>query len=515
MLKRELIKKIHNGFKNKKVLLTSLDSPFLDSQYVFPYLGILYLAAVAADVGMRVRYINTRQEYFNKNILSESDFFYTDEFDMNNIDQYEDIDIIGISCMTPQGDQAYRIRKALKNKYPNKMIILGGPHAKYYLDECKKEGFDVIVAGDGERIFRDLLIGDIDSLSSNLDLQSSEDSLIFQDYLTKDEMNEFPIPYREKSYLDKYNYLLQGAKATTLVNSRGCPMGCAFCEDRRTQGRWFSPSHFEEEIQTIVENGINAIMIFDDLFTISPKKLQPYAEILKKFHKKKSLIYRCFGHAKIITDYPEILDLLRESGCVEIGFGAESASQEILNTVYKGNKVEEMHACVENTIRAGIRIKAFFMIGLPGETKETFQETYNFIERYRTKYPDSFDFDLAVFFPYKGTLIGDTVRLPEGEKITLHNQKIDHTFFKIRLKEGLSWKEVDSGNYGAYKKKGGESDVVIETYDWEKEMLLLSADQINELKERVMCLSKRYSDGKGNRVFSPKGEGNIGSIFLK
>ncbi len=367
--------KIQTGLRNKKILLTSLDSPFLDSQYVFPYLGILYLLSVAADIGMRVRYINTRQELIGKNTLAEFDCLYTDEFNINNLEQYEDIDIIGISCMTPQGNQAYQICRAIKDKYPDKIVILGGPHAKYYLDESLKEGFDIIVTGDGERIFHDLLTGDIEGLSSKLLPQSTKDSLVFHDFLTRDEMNSFPVPYREKNYLDKYNYLLQGVKATTLVNSRGCPMGCAFCEHRKTTGRWFSLSHFEKEVQDIVENGINAIMIFDDLFTISPKKIQPYAEILKKFHKKKSLIYRCFGHAKIITEHPEILDILRDSGCVEIGFGAESASQEILNTVYKGNKVEEMHACVENTIHAGIRIKAFFMIGLPGETKETFQKT--------------------------------------------------------------------------------------------------------------------------------------------
>ena len=63
--------KIQTGLRNKKILLTSLDSPFLDSQYVFPYLGILYLLSVAADIGMRVRYINTRQELIDKNTLAE------------------------------------------------------------------------------------------------------------------------------------------------------------------------------------------------------------------------------------------------------------------------------------------------------------------------------------------------------------------------------------------------------------------------------------------------------------
>lgn len=450
MLESTITDKIGTGLRGKRILLTTLDSPFLDDEYVFPYLGILYLMSTA--------------------IRAKADVYYTDKFDINS-----DADVVGISCMTPQGSQAYSICREIKKRHPKTMVILGGPHATHYLDECRKQPFDIIVTGDGERVFEELILGQTHKLASRLSPKSSAEQLIFHDSLTKKEMNSYPIPLREKTYIKKYLYTLNGIKTTTLNNSRGCPMRCAFCESAGTKVKWFSPEHFKNETQNIIDLGIKGIMIYDDIFAMSLAKVKPYLEILKHFHEENGLVFRCFGHAKIMT--PELASLLYESGCVEIAFGGESASQEILDTVNKGTTVEQMHAFVETVIRAGMRVKAFFIIGLPGETEQTFKETSNFIRKYRLRYPKSFEFDLTVFFPYKGTSIGDSAR--RGE-----------TLFKIRPTR--EWSEIDSNGYGAYKKKKGTADIVIETYDWEKARVLLSGKRIEELRRETASLSGRY-----------------------
>ncbi len=505
----KVIEMFNGGFKNKKILISTMDSPFLDNQYVFPYLGILYLVSVAIKNGMRTKYIDLNFKAIDSEIIENYDILYTDFFNISNMSQYKFFDIICLSCMTPQGNQAYSILKEIKRKYPEMIVVIGGSHATFYYDECIDKGFDVIVKGDGERIFDYMLIGDVEQLINKLSHSDKSKSIVFEDYLTENEMSQYPVPYRERAYLKKYNYLLQGVRATTIVNSRGCPMGCAFCEHRKTKGRWFSVNHFESEIQDVLSNGFNGIMIFDDLFTINPKKLRPYAEILKKYHNENSVIYRCFGHAKIISKHENLIGMLKESGCVEIGIGAESASQVILDNVNKGTTVYELHNCVEKIIQAAIRVKVFFMIGLPGETLDTFHETYEFIKKYRNKYPDYFDFDLTVFFPYKGTLIGNVIRFPEGKKIFYNNKMLDNKYYQIRLINDLTWEDVDSGNYGAYKKKGGLSDVIVETYDWDKKTILLSSNDILSLKEKAMRLSKRYTDKNGNRIFQPVYEGSI------
>lgn len=386
--------------------------------------------------------------------------------------------------MTPQGDQAYQLKREYKRISPEAIVMIGGPHAKHYLAECLEEQFDIVVTGDGERIFTEMLLGDISNLQNRLSEKSSSHTLVFNDSLTEKEMDDYPTPFRNQEYLQQYNYLLDNKNATTLVNSRGCPMGCSFCEDRRTNGRWHTPEHFRKEIEDIVNLGYKAVMIFDDLFTISLKKLRQYTDILQEFNKKIGLVYRCFGHAKIISRCPEIATCLAESGCVEIGFGAESASQKILDTVSKGIKVEEMHVLIEKSVAAGLSVKAFFMAGLPGETEQTFSSSYDFIKDYRTKYPEKFDFDMSIFFPYRGTAIGDVVRLAERESIVIDKKRVDRTHFNIRLQSGMSWQEIDKGHLGAYKKKGGNSDVVIETYDWQKGEVLLSAERIQSLQKK-------------------------------
>jgi radical SAM superfamily enzyme YgiQ (UPF0313 family) len=511
----KLIKnKIGNGWRHKRVLLTTLGSPFMDNQFVFPSLGILYLVSVAEKIGMRPKFVDTGTKNITDELIKKFDIFYTDEFDAKNLKNYKGFDVIGISCMTPQGEQAYQICHEIKKTLPEIKVIIGGPHSKNYLNECIKKEFDIIVTGDGERVFEELLTGDIPALKNKMTPDTTPTSLVFNDYLDTLELNKFPPPYRDPQHIKKYKYLLNGQNSTTMVNSRGCPMGCAFCEDRRTVGRWYSVDHFKSEVESILDIGLKGIMIFDDLFATTPNKLRPYLEVLKYYHKKKSLIFRCFGHANIIARNPEMLDMLYQAGCVEMGFGAESASQTILDNVLKGVKTDEMHYCVEKTINAGIKVKAFFMIALPGETEKTFNETYQFIKKYRLKYPDAFDFDLAVFYPFKGTLIGNVMRLQEGEFIKFKNKKIDKRFFDIRIREGYSFAEIDYKNYGAYKKKGGDSDIVVETFDWEKEKTLLSAENIQNLKETVMKLSRRYTDKHGNRIFAPILEGNIASLAI-
>lgn len=502
-------RKLGHGLKDKKTLLVTLDSPFLDSPHVFPYLGILYLLAVAREAGMTVRYLHPDRMDPALDDDAEPCIYYTDQITINNMSAYADFDVIGISCMTPQGQQAYRLCRALKWKFPEKTVIIGGPHAKFYRDNCLDKGFDIIVAGDGERIFHAMITGDFELLADKMCLYSNG-TLVLRDALSAKEMNRFPIPYREKAYLHRYQYFLEGEPATTLVNSRGCPMHCAFCEHCGTVPKWFSPEHFQAEIDDILAQSFRAVMIFDDLFALNPKRLVPYLQVLKDRHLGDKMIFRCFGHANILAKYPSLFELLADAGCVEIGIGAESASQRILDAMGKKTTVAQLHDCVQQAARKNIKIKAFFMIGLPGETKASFAQTYDFIRFYREKYPNHFDFDLSVFFPYRGTLIGDAIRMNEGESALYRGKRIDRTSFSLRLRSGFTWSMIDAGAMGAYKKKGGDSDLVVESYDWKRREVLLSAEQIQDLKERAMQYSGRYTGHFGKRSVTPVMEGNIG-----
>ena len=496
------------GLCKQKTLLLTLDSPFLDNAQVFPYLGILYLMAVARSNGMQIKFLHAKARETSTSVGPV--MAYSDEIGPENVDCCRDFDVIGISCMTPQGLQAYRLCEEIKRLYPSKTVILGGPHARFYLDQCLDKGFDIIVSGDGEHLFEAMITADFDLLSNRV-THLLDKTLVLEDSLSVEQMNAFPVPYREEAYLRRYNYLLEDVPATTLVNSRGCPMRCAFCEHSGSLPRWYSPEHFEAEIRTITNLGYQGIMIFDDLFALSPRRICPYLDILKRYHERRNVVFRCFGHARIIAKHPILLEMLAGSGCVEIGIGAESASQSILDGINKRTTVNQLHACINQAAQRGIKVKAFFMIGLPGETERTFAKTHEFIRFYRKKYPFHFDFDLSIFFPYRGTMIGNAIRLKAGESVTACGRTLRHDSFNVRLNPEYTWDEIDSGILGAYKKRGGGSDLVIESYDWRNRKLLLSAQSIQSLKNRTMKYSGRYAHNRNRNHLNatPVSEGNI------
>jgi len=395
---------------------------------------------------------------------------------------------------------------------PEVTIIIGGPHATYYTQECIAQGFDAVCMGDGERIFEAILQGDDETLNSLKHPYSTQATRVFCDRLSEEEMNSYPIPIRDIRYLGRYQYVLKDRLGTTLVNSRGCPMRCAFCESGlEKSGRWFTPEHFRKELLSICSLGYRGVMIFDDLFALSPKKVKPYLDVLKEF---EGMTFRCFGHARIVAKYPEIIDMLAGAGCVEMGFGAESASQKVLDNIEKRTKVADLHNFVESVIGAGINVKAFFMMGLPGETPVDFQQTLDFVGHYRAKYPDSFNFDMAVLFPYKGTKIGNIIRLGEGDSLRLHNHAYNREDVALRIRPGLTWAEVDSGMAGAYKQRRGASDIVLEPYDWDTNTVLFPAEQIEELQKEATRISARYANHQGNPIAAPV-EGTIGAIVIE
>jgi len=435
----------------KRLLLVTLGSPFLNNQLVFPYLGPLYMLSTAKELGARVGIIfskESKKENINKDIV------YLDEVNFLSMEEILSFDYIGISCITPQAVEAYNLLHKIKCQDPkNPKIIIGGPHAKYYYEECRAEGFDYVVVGDGEPFINDFIKNDCVTTYSKID-----------------SLNTFPVPFREKGHLEKYRYILDGKPATTIMTARGCPNHCAFCEHGGTKVQRIKVNKFAKEVEDIIFLGFRRIMIFDDIYSLSPDTLKEYSNILRKYYLKYNFKYRCFTHAGIVWKYPEVIDILKESGCISVGFGAESASQRILDSVNKNTQVEWMHNLVEKFIKNGIDVKAFFMLNFPGETEEDVSKTIQFIKFYRNKYPYNFFFDLCSFFPYKGCRIGDSLRKDEKS-------------YGLKLKDKLTWKKVDMGEFGTYKGIGGSSDIITESYDWENEKVLLSEEKIKQIQE--------------------------------
>ncbi len=394
-------------------------STFLDSDRVMPALGPLYL----------------------KSFLESKGHFIDidDSPDIDNLPDLEKYDIIGISSTTPQYYEkkgGKELAEKVKKLYPKKKLVIGGAHAKNYFNELTEDKiFDHIIRGDGEKAVLDILEG------KNLPL------VVCYPQLKKEEIDSFPIPWRDKEYLSKYRYFIAGKKATTAMTGRYCPMQCKFCEERGSGLVLYSAEKVKEDLEAIKKAGFEALMFYDDIFSISEKRIEELCSVIKPM----SLIFRCNGHAKIMSRNKEVLKKLKEAGCVEICVGIESGDQKILDIIGKGNSVEECFKATENILNEGLKISAYLMIGLPGETKETIANT----EKYIAKFTDNpnFTFDLTIFYPYRHSYIRENI----GEfDLNLHLE----------------------GSKGLYKGAGGMSECCVSTSALSREGIVAERERI-------------------------------------
>lgn len=385
-----------------KLALVSCRSPFLDDDRIYPPLGLLYLrSAVAAQApGTEIAVI--------------------DEYDLEDLGQFADADMIGVSVMTPQRHEAEQLAAAIRKRWPGKLLIAGGPHVRHYGAGMAGEPWDYLAGGDGERVLPAIV-------------RQEAVPRVTRDQIPRQELAAMPRPDRlgEAAFLKNYSYTLAGLASTTMMLGRGCPMACKFCEDARTLTRWTSLVNAEAELDDIVSLGYRGVYLFDDLFAINLGKCQPYLDLLKV----SGLRFRCNVHARFMT--AGFAAALADAGCAEAAFGAESGSQQILDRIDKKTTVAQNYDCVRHCKDAGITVKAFLMIGLPGETRATVAETERFI---MTSGID--DAQIAIYYPYKGTALreemdsGTSADLAfEGEGLGAYGQRDLGTDSVVRTPE--------------------------------------------------------------------------------
>jgi len=285
--------------------------------------------------------------------------------------------------------------------------------------------FDVAVVGEGE----EALVRLLNTLDTGGDLKTVP-SLVYMDggALQKNaslpinrNLDHLPIPAWDllPEFPTAYPaavYDFPRLPVATIAASRGCPFHCKFC-DTSTFGarvRAYSPERVFEIIQHLQANyGVRHILFVDDLFLASKPRTKRLCELIIEHGIK--ITWSCT--ARVDTVKPDILSLMKEAGCWEISFGLESGSNEILKSMDKAADIERSEQAIKWTAAAGIRTKGLFILGYPGETKETIEITKKFIQ----KLPMTI-MNLTKFTPYPGSpiyrdLYGTNIRDDHWQKM--------------------------------------------------------------------------------------------------
>ena len=211
------------------------------------------------------------------------------------------------------------------------------------------------------------------------------------------DMDALPIPMHHLLPLKTYRMPMMKGPFTFIVTSRGCTAGCIYCIKHvsyQYSVRLRSPEKIMEELWVLKKLGINNIHMYADLFTASRDQVMELCRMM--IEQNIQINWTCNSRVDYVDE--EMLQQMRKAGCWFISWGLESASAEILKRARKGTNPDRARQSLTWSRQAGIKNWGYFIIGLPGETEETIQQTIAFAK--------SLPLDIALFHiaaPYPGT----------------------------------------------------------------------------------------------------------------
>jgi len=323
-------------------------------------------------------------------------------------------EIIGVTAMTMMWPKVKLLSRELKERLPETKIIVGGVHTTLIRERALTEipDIDAIAYGEG-----DFSMQEYAENADRLEAAPPIDGIAFRrpdgsfivgpDRKPIPNLDLLPIPDRSLLPVTKYTGAFHQNKklpVTNMVTTRGCPFKCIFCipDLLGKSVRYRSVSKVVDEIEyLLVQHGIQDIAFFDDTFTLNKKRVLSLCEKIQE----RGLRFVWSAHARADCVNPEMLEQMARAGCWKLFFGVESLVQKNLDTIQKGETVEEIFQAIRWTKEAGIEVEASFIFGIPGETYAEGLETIRLALK--------LDPDYAKFFPlspYDGKLLDEVDR---------------------------------------------------------------------------------------------------------
>ncbi len=291
-----------------------------------------------------------------------------------------------ISISTPNYEQCIELSKVIKNE--GRKIIAGGNHVTDFPDEKNTlENFDHIIVGDGEETLLNIVEGREDR------------KIIYSEKI--EPLNKLPHPDYEGLKFERYNLKVDGVPGAIVITSRGCTMGCCYCGSAKIK-KWRSrtPEHVMEELRILYHKyNKRAFYFADDIFTLSKARVAKLSTMIKE--EFPDVIWRATTRADMLSD--ELCKVMSESGCTWISLGIESGSDKVLKSMNKFMTVSQQKRGIDLCIKNGISVKAFYLFPLPGEDKNTIQETINWTKEIKKEYGDKYKTDIYMLVPYYNT----------------------------------------------------------------------------------------------------------------
>lgn len=369
-------------------------------------------------------------------------------------DKLKDFDphYVGVTGTTPMAEQMNHISTIAKRICPESITIAGGVHATTLPNEIlESTNFDIAVIGEGDFTLRDIIrkykLAEIPGIAFKIEglIRITQARNPIKD------LDDIPVPkwelYDIQRYKSSSKLVEQKSPVGLIETSRGCFAQCIYC-NKNIFGRKFrhkSPKRVVDEMMHMLDLGFNELHIEDDGFSTNLKNAKAICEEIIE----RNLIFpwTLINGCRVDRFDDDLANKLKKAGCYQIAFGIESGNQIILDRIQKGTNKEQAMNAIRIAKRAGLETFAFFMLGLPGETKETMQESIDFAIKLD---PDIVKFSISV--PLPGTQMYD-----EYEKQGLIKSKLwaDYLFHNtsepVFNHPNLEWGEIIEFYKKAYR----------------------------------------------------------------
>ncbi len=304
-------------------------------------------------------------------------------------------DCVGISVLTSEYasilDTAARIVKEVDKDI---VTIAGGVHVTtQHFRVIKNEDIDFCVRGEGERVllqFLNYLDDEGDFPEKGLVYRDESGEMIALPPDRIEDLDSLPLPDYElvdypayanskpRNGVDSLNVFPH----SRILTSRGCPVGCCFCQVKNISGsKWRKRSAINvvDEITFLKEKyGIKGFYIEDDNAFVQKSRTKEMLRLIKE--RNLNLKWKAAG-VPIFKMDEETFELMAATGCQMIGVAVESGNPRILEEIIrKPVDLEKVPGLIETAKGYGIFVVANFIIGFPGETWEEIRQTLRYAE---------------------------------------------------------------------------------------------------------------------------------------
>jgi len=366
-----------------------------------PPAGLLCLASPLREAGYEVRIIDAA-------VVSDCVAAVMEET--------RDALCLGVSLLTgPMIRGAVAASRAAKALRPELPVVFGGWHPSLLPEQTLAEDFvDIVVRYQGELTFLEVVrkIERGESLAGVLGCSYKRDGIHHNPDRPASRLNDLPPPAYDMADFDLYERF-GGGRKLPYATSVGCPYACNYCTDTVFYNRRFNALPADRVVKEVCElvarHGIREVALLDSNFLVDTRRA---VEIARGFQERRMGFQWTFQAS---TDLlcrlsDEDVKLLGESGVRHIGFGTESASEEVLVKMNKRHqRIDDMFLTARKCSKAGIRATFNLILGYPGESDADRGETLKIMGEIAREF-ENVTFSPNIFTPYPGIPIWPELR---------------------------------------------------------------------------------------------------------